>query len=125
MTEAEQAAAAPPAQSAPPPARWFVQLNFAVLGAGFAWFAYIDAPITDGAMRLFAAAVLAALLSVVAALRSGEARTAAAGARSRRVALWLFVAASALLLTAATLTLNLRGTDSWDSDSQATVALRR
>jgi len=124
MTEADQAAAAPPAQSTPPPAHWFVQLNFALLGAGFAWFAYIDAPITDGAMRLFAAAVLAALLSVVAALRSGEARTATAGARSRRIALWLFVAASALLLTAATLTLNLRGTDSWDSDAQTTVALR-
>jgi hypothetical protein len=123
MTELDQAAAAPPGRSGPP-ARWFIQLNFAMLGASFAWFAYIDAPITDGAMRLFAAAVLAALLSVVAALRSGEALTATAGARSRRIALWLFVAAAALMLTAATLTLNLRGTDSEDSDTQTKVAAR-
>ena len=123
MSETEQAAGAPPGPAGPP-ARWFIQLNFAVLGASFAWFAYIDAPITDGAMRLFAAAVLAAFLSVVAALRSGEARAAASGTRARRVALWLFVAAAALMLTAATLTLNLRGTDSDDSDTQTKVAAR-
>jgi len=109
---------------APAPARWFIQLNFALLGASFAWFAYIDAPITDGAMRLFAAAVLAAFLSVVAALRSAEARAESSAARSRRVASWLFVAAAALMLTAATLTLNLRGTDSEDADTQTKVAAR-
>ena len=120
MNETQQAAAAPPV----PPARWFIRLNFALLGAGFAWFAYIDAPITDGAMRLFAAAVLAAFLSVVAALRSGEAATAASGTRARRVALWLFTAAVALMLTAATLTLNLRGTYSDDADTQTKVVAR-
>ena len=123
MNETEQAAGATPGQAGPP-ARWFIQLNFALLGASFAWFAYIDAPITDGAMRLFAAAVLAAFLSVVAALRSAEARAEASGARSRRVASWLFVAAAALMLTAATLTLNLRGTDSEDADTQTKVAAR-
>jgi hypothetical protein len=117
-------AAGPAPGPAGPPARWFVQLNFALLGAGFAWFAYIDAPITDGAMRLFAAAVLAAFLSVVAALRSGEARAPASGARARGAALWLFTAAVALMLTAATLTLNLRGTDSDDSDTQTKVVAR-
>src|ERR1700694_6060615 len=35
-----------------------LRLVLAVLGAGFAWFAYIDAPITDGAMRLIAGAAL-------------------------------------------------------------------
>ena len=105
-------------------ARWLVQLDLALLAAGFAWFAYIDAPITDGAMRLFAAAVLAAFLSVVAALRSVEARAEASGARSRRTAQWLFVAAAALLLTAATLTLNLRGTGGDDSDTQTKVTAR-
>jgi hypothetical protein len=106
-----------------PPARWFVQLNLALLGASFAWFAYIDAPITDGAMRLFALAVLAALLSIIAALRSGEAATAAVGARPRRVALWLFAVATALMLTAATLTLNLRGSDSDEDETATQVAL--
>ena len=123
MNETAPAPGANPGQ-APPPARWFIQLNFALLGAGFAWFAYIDAPITDGAMRLFAGAVLAAFLSVVAALRSVEARAEAVGTRSRRVASWLFVAAAALMLTAATLTLNLRGTDSEDADTQTKVAAR-
>lgn len=107
-----------------PPARWFVQLNLALLGASFAWFAYIDAPITDGAMRLFGLAVLAALLSIVSALRSVEAPTMAAGARSRRVATWLFAVAAALMLAAATLTLNLRGGDSEDSDTPTKVELR-
>ena len=112
-----------PAQADRPPARWFVQLNLALLGASFAWFAYIDAPITDGVMRLFALAALGALLSIVAALRSGEAATAAAGARSRRVALWLFAAATALMLTAATLTLNLRGTGLDDEDTTTKVGV--
>jgi len=111
-------------QSERPPARWFVQLNLALLGASFAWFAYIDAPITDGAMRLFALAVLAALLSIVAALRSVEAANVATGARSRRVAIWLFAVAIALMLAAATLTLNLRGSDSEDSDTPTKVELR-
>jgi len=123
MSDTEQAAGAPPGRVGPP-ARWFIQLNFAVLGASFAWFAYIDAPITDGAMRLFAAAVLAAFLSVVAGLRSGEVRAEASGARARGAALWLFIVATALMLTAATLTLNLRGTDSDDSDTQTKVAAR-
>jgi hypothetical protein len=105
------------------PARWVVQLNLALLGASFAWFAYIDAPITDGAMRLFALAALGALLSIVAALRSGEARMAAAGERSRRLALWLFAVATALMLAAATLTLNLRGTDSDEDETATRVAL--
>jgi hypothetical protein len=111
------------AQPPPAPARWFVQLDLALLGASFAWFAYVDAPITDGAMRLFALAVLSALLSLLAALRSGEAATAVAGARSRRVALWLFAIATALMLTAATLTLNLRGSGDEDSDTPTRVSL--
>ena len=106
-----------------PPARWFVQLNLALLGASFAWFAYIDAPITDGAMRLFALAVLGALLSIVAALRSGEAGTTAARERSRRLASWLFLAATALMLASATLTLNLRGSDSDEEDTATKVGL--
>jgi len=107
----------------PPPARWFVQLNLVLLGASFAWFAYIDAPITDGAMRLFALAVFGALLSIVAALRGGEARTTAARERSRRLAVWLFAVATALMLAAATLTLNLRGTDSDEDETATQVAL--
>ena len=123
MNETDQAGAAGQRQQQRAPVRWFVQLDLGLLGAGFAWFAYIDAPITDGAMRLFAIAVLVALLSMIAALRSGEAASAATGARARRVALWLFVAATALMLTAATVTLNLRGTGSEDSDTNTAVVL--
>ena len=123
MNETDQAGVAGQGQQQRPSVRWFVQLDLGLLGASFAWFAYIDAPITDGAMRLFAIAVLVALLSMIAALRSGEAARAAAGARARRVALWRFVAAPALMLTAATVTLNLRGTGSEDSDTNTAVAL--
>ena len=123
MNETERPVVAGPSGETRPPARWFVQLDFALLGAGFAWFAYIDAPITDGAMRLFAAAVLVALLSVIAALRGGEAAMTAGGERLRRVALWLFVVAAVLMLTAATVTLNLRGADSGDLDTPTAAAL--
>jgi len=122
MTEAPHYGGAEHAER--PPARWFVQVNLALLGAGFAWFAYIDAPITDGAMRLFALAVLGAVLSIVAALRSGEAEGAAPRARARRAAVWLFAMAVALMLAAATLTLNLRGSDSEDDETATQVSLR-
>jgi hypothetical protein len=54
-------------------ARWLAQLDLALLAAGFAWFAYIDAPITDGAMWLIAGSVTAGLASVVATLMGLEA----------------------------------------------------
>jgi hypothetical protein len=104
-----------------------VPLNLAVLGGGFAWFAYIDASITDGAMLLFAAAVAAGLLSVAAALYSTESALRAApggaagprpGARSRRGAVMLFLVSLALLLASATLTLNLKGTGDDSQDTQ-------
>jgi hypothetical protein len=99
-------------------ARALVRWNLAALGAGFAWFAYIDAPITDGAMWLFAAAVMAGFLSLVTALVGCEVRSAASGARTRRAAQLLFGVALGLLLAAATLTLNLKGTGSEDADTQ-------
>ena len=123
MNAPEPVATAGPAEVSRVPARWFVQWNLAMLGAGFAWFAYIDAPITDGAMRVFAVAVVAGLLSVIAALVSGEAPTAAFIRRSRRAALLLFIVATALMLTAATATLNLRGAGMDDSDTQTTVVM--
>ena len=98
--------------------RSLVNWNLATLGAGFAWFAYIDAPITDAAMWLFAAAVLVSLLSLIAALVGGEAGLPARRARGRRMALLLFVAGLTLLLATATLTLNFKGTASGDDDTQ-------
>jgi predicted MFS family arabinose efflux permease len=98
-----------------------LRLDLTVLGAGFAWFAYIDAPITDGAMRLIAVAVLAGLLCMIAALSCGEAKTERAARRWKRVALWSFVLTTALMLTAATVTLNLKGTGSDESDTQTSV----
>jgi hypothetical protein len=100
-----------------------VRWNLAVLGAGFAWFAYIDAPITDGAMWLFAAAVTVGFLSLVTALVGSEARSAASGARTRRAAQLLFGVALGLLLAAATVTLNLKGTGGDEADTQTAGVL--
>jgi hypothetical protein len=99
-------------------------LALAVLGAGFAWFAYIDAPITDGAMLLFTAAVTCGFLSVCAAIIGGGAARAGhalSGARVLRVAALLFLLTLALMLAAATLTLNLKGTGGEEAETQATL----
>jgi hypothetical protein len=99
-------------------ARALVRWNLAALGGGFAWFAYIDAPITDGAMWLFAAAVIAGFLSLMTALVGCETRSVATSARTRRAAQLLFGVALGLLLAAATVTLNLKGTGGEDADTQ-------
>jgi hypothetical protein len=104
-------------------ARGLLRLNLSVLGAGFAWFAYIDAPITDGAMRLIAAAVLVGLLSLVATLICGESKTERGSRRWWRVALWSFAVTTVLMLTAATVTLNLKGSGTEDSDTQTSVVM--
>ena len=123
MNEAESNAPSASAQLLQRSARGLVRLNLAVLGATFAWFAYVDAPITDGAIRVFAAAVLAGLVSMIAALISSESGRESVARRSRRVALWLFVVATALMLTAATVTLNLKGTGSDESETQTAVVI--
>lgn len=110
----------PEARSA---ARRLAQWNLATLGAGFAWFAYIDAPITDGAMWLIAAAAAIGLLSLIAALVSAEAFSPPYLVRTRRAALLLFAATMALLLTAATVTLNLKGTGADDSDTRTSAVM--
>ena len=94
-----------------------VRSSLAVLGAGFAWFAYIDAPITDGAMLLFVAAVAAGFLAVCAALIAGE------RVGGKRAAQLLFLLALALMLSAATVTLNLRGSDAAGADTQTGVRM--
>src|SRR5579862_8195516 len=104
-------------------ARALVRLNLAVLGAGFAWFAYIDAPITDGAMRVFSASVLAGLASLVAGLVGSESRSNRVVRRSHRICLWLFAVATAFMLVAATVTLNLKGTGSDESETQTALVI--
>jgi hypothetical protein len=121
MNEVESRVAEGPARRLQRGARGLLRLDLSVLGAGFAWFAYIDAPITDGAMRLFAAAVLAGLLSMVSALICGESKTESVGRRWWRVALWSFAVTTVLMLTAATVTLNLKGTGTDESDTQTGV----
>lgn len=101
-------------------------LTLAVLGAGFAWFAYIDAPITDGAMLLFTAAVAAGFLSVFAAIIGGavvRAEQSGYSVRAARAAILLFLLALALMLAAATLTLNLKGTGADDAETQTAVTM--
>jgi hypothetical protein len=101
-----------------------VSWNLAVIGGGFAYFSYIDAPITDAAMWMFAAAAAISLLSLICALVGGEAAVPAHSARARRIALLLFVAGLALLLMTATLTMNLKGTATDDDDTQTAVVSR-
>ena len=105
-------------------ARALARLDLTVLGAGFAWFAYIDAPITDGAMRLFALAAVAGLLALIGALISAETKSAKSARRLQRAALYLFIATTALMVTAATVTLNLKGTGTEESDTQTAVVRR-
>ena len=124
MTESPQPGEDRPGREGRAAARALVRWNLGALAGGFAWFAYIDAPITDAAMWLFAAAVLVALLSLIAALVGGEAVAPVRRARARRVALLLFVAALTLLLATATLTLNLKGTASDDNDTQTSAVSR-
>lgn len=101
--------------------RGLLRLNLSVLGAGFAWFAYVDAPISDGAMRLIAAAVLAGVLCVAANLACAESQRDRVCRRWWRLGLWSFALMTALMLTAATVTLNLKGTGSDESDTQTAV----
>jgi hypothetical protein len=96
----------------------------AMLGGGFAWFAYVDAPITDAAMLLFAGAVIAAFLAVCAAVAAGEAGgEGAPGARWTRASRLLFLLALGLMLAAATVTLNLRGTDSGEDGTDTAAVI--
>jgi len=104
-------------------ARELLRLNLSVLGGSFAWFAYIDAPITDGAMRLIATAVLAGLLSLVAALSCGESKTERRARRWWRIAVWSFAVTTLLMLTAATVTLNLKGSGADESYTQTAVVM--
>ncbi len=124
MSEPEAQEARVPIKQVRRSARSLVRLDLSLLGAGFAWFAYIDAPITDGAMRLFALAVLVGILTLIAALIGSESSAEKAARRLQRAALWLFIAATALMLTAATVTLNLRGTGNDESDTQTSVVMR-
>ena len=119
----------PPDRAAAASRSGLTGLTLAVLGAGFAWFAYIDAPITDGAMLLFTAAVAAGFLSVCAAIIAGGVGMAAHQAlgtragRAGRVAVLLFLVALALMLAAATVTLNLKGTGTDEGETQTAVTL--
>jgi cell division protein FtsW (lipid II flippase) len=123
MNETQIAVTAGPRKKRQRAARALLRLDLAVLGAGFAWFAYIDAPITDGAMRLVAAAVLAGLLCMVATLCCGESTTERAARRWWRIGLWSFAVTSLLMLAAATVTLNLKGTGADETDTQTAVIM--
>lgn len=93
----------------------------ATLGVAFAWFAYIDAPITDGAMFVITMASVAGLLAVIAALISCEVQALVSARRMRRVAASLFVLELVLMLAAITATLNLRGSEQDDTGTQTAL----
>jgi hypothetical protein len=124
MNETELAAGSSSEERWQRSARSLVRLNLIVLGAGFAWFAYVDAPITDGAMRVIAASVLAGLFSLVAALIGSDSGNYRVVRRSQRIALWLFAVATALMLLAATVTLNLKGSGGDEAVTQTALVMR-
>jgi hypothetical protein len=101
-----------------------VLLAFGLCGGALAWFAWVEAPITDGVMVLVSAGLLLEVLAAAAALLAlefgvgGSARSALA----RRAALGLVLAGFLVLMVAAALTLNLRGTADEDAGGEATVA---
>ena len=65
--------------------------------------------------------VLAGLLTMVATLIAGESSSERVSRRWWRVSLWAFGVTTLLMLTAVTVTLNLKGTGSDDSDTTAVV----
>jgi hypothetical protein len=112
-------------------ARYIAGLALAVLAVLLGWFAYIDAPITDGVMLLVACAVAAGVVAVLASLWGYAAALAATGAdadsrlppRVRRLRRVAMAAAAVMLVVAAVAmvaTLNVRGDDS-DSGGDATT----
>ena len=108
--------------------------SLALAGGALGWFAYVDAPITDGAMGLVVLGVLCAVLAVASALWARELLLApvngdgavplARAALLRRIALGLLLAALVLLAGATLLTLNLRGSGDDDAQDARTTALR-
>ncbi len=124
MNEAEPKVAGGSMKGLRRSARDLLRLNLSVIGAGFAWFAYIDAPISDGAMRLIAAAVLSGLLCVLASLICAESQADRVVRRWRLVGVWSFALMTVLMLTAATVTLNLKGSGNDESDIQTAVVNR-
>ena len=101
---------------------WFAA---ALLAVAFVWFAYVDAPLAQFALLLFAAGTTSAALAIIAALYSIEATLGSAperrGARSRRLALLCLALALVLLLGSATLTLALQG-QGGDQQDDTTVS---
>lgn len=102
-------------------------------GGVLAWFAYVDAPITDGAMVLVALGVLFVVLAAAASLWARELLLGPAGgdgpvtlARAtllRRIALCLLLVALLALAVATLATLNLRGSGDAQAEDTRTTTL--
>jgi len=112
-------------------ARVVVGLGAGLLAGGFFWFGLIDAPIGDVAMTGIAIGTGATLGAMIAALISLEATLSAPvppttgrahyATRVRRLSLLLLIIGMLLILGAATLTLNVKGTGG-DEAATTTVA---
>jgi NADH:ubiquinone oxidoreductase subunit 6 (subunit J) len=123
MSDGDTTGAVTPLQSAHGLARTLVRLGGVLLAVAFGWFAYVDAPLADVALLLFAVGAAAATAAIIAALLSIEASLSATpGARSvrlRRMGLLLLAIALVLMVTSATLTLSLQGTMSDQQDESS------
>lgn len=114
-------------------ARFVAAVALAVAGAALAWFAYVDAPITDRVMLWIAfavaagtVAVLAGLVALALTLGAAPAEAPAAQRRARRL-LRLALAALAvqvlLLAMASVVTLNVRGEGTEPDTEDTAVAV--
>jgi hypothetical protein len=111
-------------------ARFVSALALGVMGAGLAWFAYVDAPISDRVMLSIACAVaagsvatLVGLWALAITLGTAPADSTAMQRRVRRLLRLALAALAALVLllaVASVITLNLRGSDAAE-DTQATT----
>jgi hypothetical protein len=125
---------APDLQAARAAARTVAWFAAALLATAFGWFAWVDAPLAELALILFAVATACAAVAIIAALLSIEATLQAApmdtasgalGARSvrmRRTALLFLAIALVLMLSSATMTLSLQGQARDQQDDTAVSA---
>lgn len=117
MSDATEAGAA---RAAAGTLLWFAA---ALLATACGWYAYVDAPLTNLALLLFAAATACAVIAIIAALLAIEASLTvlARTTRLRRSALLFLAVAVVLMLTSATLTLSLQG-QAADQQDDTTVS---
>jgi hypothetical protein len=111
-------------------ALFLVRSALGISAFGLSWLAYVDAPITDLAMLLLVAALLACVLAATCALTASAylsaARTESGGGPQRlcRAAVASLLVGLMLMISACVFTLNLKGTDTNEgTEAKATATV--